>query len=406
MGGSAASLAAVDFALVGHQESWRAAADVLAVLRGPARTPLPDDEIRDILPWIPPRPVCHVEIVSAAGAKARGLYIDSFIPPDRLDDAFMRDNIARVRGAAACAIKAGARIVSLGGFSSILIEGNFNQLPERQGTVFTTGNTLTVAFIVQGIRKMCALDGRNLRRSTLLIVGATGDLGSGCARCLARGVKRVLLHARNLERLRRLAAELEADGVEVEMATDLRQFSAAADVVICAASLASPSLLLGRTAPDAIICDAGYPKNLSPGAEMPGAKVFFGGLGQVTGGLAFTPDFHGILNRHPFPDVVHGCLLEGMALALEHRFEPFSQGRGFITPERVEEIETIATRHGIYLAPLYNADGPLEHAHDSLNLEGLINPYTTLEIGNRRTRFPVAAEIAFATAGEARRAAR
>jgi predicted amino acid dehydrogenase len=93
--------------------------------------------------------------------------------------------------------------------------------------------------------------------------------------------------------------------------------------------------------------------------EMPGVKVFFGGLGQITGGLRFAPDFRGILNRHPFPDVVHGCLLEGMALALERRFEPFSQGRGFITPERVEEIQNVAARHGIYLAPLYNADGPV-----------------------------------------------
>jgi hypothetical protein len=93
---------------------------------------------------------------------------------------------------------------------------------------------------------------------------------------------------------------------------------------------------------------------------MPGAKVFFGGLGQVTAGMTFTPDFHGILNRHPFPDMAHGCLLEGMALALERRFEPFSQGRGFITPDRVEEIEAVAARHGIVLAPLYNAQGPLE----------------------------------------------
>ena len=370
----------VDFALIGHQESWRAAADVLAVLRGPERTPLTDDEIKDILPWIPPRAVCHVEVGSIVGAKidgarARGLYIDSFIPPDRLEAAFVHDNVARVRGAAACAIKAGAKIVSLGGFSSILIEGNFNQLPERHDTVFTTGNTLTVGFIVQGIKKMCALEGRDLRRSTLLIVGATGDVGSGCARCLAPLVKRVLLSARNLERLRRLAAELQAGGVQVELATDLletgllkndlQRFSAEADVVICAASLASPSLLLGRIAPDAIVCDAGYPKNLSPSAQMPGAKVFFGGLGQITGGLKFAPDFHGILNRHPFPDVVHGCLLEGMALALEGRFEPFSQGRGFITPERVEEMETIAARHGIYLAPLYNADVPLEDGLDA-----------------------------------------
>jgi fatty aldehyde-generating acyl-ACP reductase len=356
---SAGRTTEVDFALVGHQESWRAAADVLGVLRGPERTPLPDDEIRDILPWIPPRAVCHVDVGSIAGAKARGLYIDSFISPDRLEADYIRENIARVRAAAACAIRAGAKIVSLGGFSSILIEGNFDQLPERHETVFTTGNTLTVGFIVQGIEEMCALEGRDLRTSTLLIVGATGDVGSGCARCLAPLVRRVLLSARNVDRLRRLAAELEADGVEVEVATPLQQFSARADIVICAASLAAPSLLLGRIAPDAIVCDAGYPKNLSPNAEIPHAKVFFGGLGQITGGLRFTPDFHGVLNRHPFPDVVQGCLLEGMALALERRFEPFSQGRGFITQERVDEIEAIAARHGIRLAPLYNADGPL-----------------------------------------------
>jgi len=366
MGDSVASVARrertndVDFALVGHQESWRVAADVVAVLRGPKYTPLPDDEIRDILPWIPPRAVCHVEVDSTIGMKARGLYIDSFIPPDRLGDAYVHENIARVRGAAAYAIRAGAKIVSLGGFSSILIEGNFDHLPERHDTVFTTGNTLTVGFIVQGIKKMCAVEDRKLGRSTLLIVGATGDVGSGCARCLAPFVRRVLISARNVGRLRRLAAELESHGVEVEIATDLRRFSAEANIVICAASLAAPSLLLGRIAPRALICDAGYPKNLSPGAQMPDTTVFFGGLGQIIGGLRFTPDFHGILNRHPFPDVVHGCLLEGMALALEGRFEPFSQGRGFITPERVAEIETIAGRHGIHLAPLYNADGPVE----------------------------------------------
>src|SRR5277367_1534623 len=118
----------IDFALIGHQESWRAAADVLAVLRGPKYPPLPDDEIRDILPWIPPRAVCHVVAASIGGRPgretARGVYIDSFIPPDHLDAAYMHENLLRVRAAAACAIQAGAKIVSLGGFSSILIEGN------------------------------------------------------------------------------------------------------------------------------------------------------------------------------------------------------------------------------------------------------------------------------------------
>ncbi len=75
----------LDFALIGHQESWRSAADVLAVLRGAERARLPDEEIREIFPWIPPRAVCNVEVASATGATARGLYIDCFIPPDRLD---------------------------------------------------------------------------------------------------------------------------------------------------------------------------------------------------------------------------------------------------------------------------------------------------------------------------------
>jgi predicted amino acid dehydrogenase len=350
----------VDFALIGHQENWQPAADVLAVLRGDAGARLRDEEIREIFPWIPPRAVCGVEVASATGAKARGLYIDCFIPPDHLGCEYIHDNFGRVREAAACAINRGARIVSLGGFSSILIEGNFDRLPNRCDTTFTTGNTLTVAFIIQGIRKMCGVEGREIARSTLLIFGATGDVGSGCARCFAPFVKRVILCARNAERLRILASELEADGIDVEIATCLERVPFAADIVICAASLASDSLELGCIAPGAIVCDAGYPKNLSSRGNRDGVRVFFGGLGQISGGLSFMPDLEGVLNRHPFPHVAHGCLLEGMILALARRYEPFSQGRGFITREGVEKIEALAALHGVHLAPLYNAKGPLE----------------------------------------------
>src|SRR5579863_5584770 len=233
----------LDFALIAHQESWRAASDVLAVLRGSDLPPIPDEDLRDLFPWFPPRAVCHIEHRSVLGHSAHGIYIDSFIPPDRLGYEYRRENIARVRDAAACAIRAEARIVSLGGFSSILIEGDTNYLPEKGDTVFTTGNTLTVAFVVQGIRKMCALQGRDLSEATLLIVGATGDVGSGCARCLAPLVNRVVLNARNIDRLRGLAEELSAGGTAVDITTDLEQLSVQADIVICVASLASSSLL-------------------------------------------------------------------------------------------------------------------------------------------------------------------
>ena len=80
--------------------------------------------------------------------------------------------------------------MSLGGFSSILIEGNIDRLSGHGGTVFTTGNSLTFAFIVQGLERVCVLEERDLRSATRLIVGATGDIGSGAARCLAPRVKR------------------------------------------------------------------------------------------------------------------------------------------------------------------------------------------------------------------------
>ena len=352
-----------DFALIGHQESFQAAADVLNVLRGPTHAPIPVDELPHLLPWIPARPVCHIDHRSTLGTSAHGLYIDSFIPPDRLDPAHLHDNLARVRDAASSAIRAGARIVSLGGFSSILIEGNFAHLPPHPHTVFTTGNTLTCAFIVQGIQQMADLAAIDLAQATFLIIGATGDVGSGCARALAPRVRRTLLHARNPHRLRILQHELAPHNASI--AFHLEPAAAEADIVLCAASLASASLHLHQLPPHAILCDAGYPKNLASTATH--ANIFFGGLGQITGGLSFTPDVHGVLNRHPFPDVVHGCLLEGMVLALERRYEPFSQGRGSITPQGIAEISRIAARHGVVLAPLYNASGPLSRPSSQLH---------------------------------------
>jgi predicted amino acid dehydrogenase len=170
----------------------------------------------------------------------------------------------------------------------------------------------------------------------------------------------MVLCARNAERLQMLAEELRCKGVVVDVADNLRLLPGRADVVICAASLASPSLLLEGVAPDAIVCDAGYPKNLAP--EFVGETVFFGGLGQIAAGMTVRPDIYGALHLHPYPNVLHGCLLEGITLALERRFEPFSRGRGLITSERVSEIESMAERHGIHLAPLSNAAGPVGHS--------------------------------------------
>jgi len=357
-----------DFALIGHPESWGAAAAVLSALRG-RQPPIPPQDLHEILPWLPPRTVCRVSVASTRGSTAHGVYIDSFIPPDRLEARFLRENLARVREAAKYAIREGARIVTLGGFSSILLEGKLDLLPQHPATAFTTGNTLTVALIIRGMERATEVAGRCLGTSSLLIIGASGDVGSGCACCLAPRVKRLLLCARNLDRLQKLGAQLMGLGTEIEVGTDVQQLAAKADLIVCAASLAAPTILLEGVAPGAIICDAGYPKNLQPGFAPVHGAVFFGGLGQATGGFRLDPDLQGILNPHPFPNVAHGCLLEGMALALEGRFEPFSRGRGLIRASRVDEIWEIALKHGLTLPPLFNAEGSVEERISNLSLE-------------------------------------
>ena len=56
-----------------------------------------------------------------------------------------------------------------------------------------------------------------------------------------------------------------------------------------------------------------------------------------------------------------------------------------LTQERVDEIEAIAGRHGIYLAPFYNADGPVAAE--------LVPP---LEIAGRNGVGPMVAPVGYA----------
>lgn len=350
----------LDFALIGHPETWDAVTAVLSALRGPDRGPVSREDVEALVPWLPPRPICRMTVRSTRGTEARGVYVDAFLPPDRLGPEFLRENLQRVRAAAECVVREGARITSLGGFSSILFEGRPDLLPRDRGTEFTTGNTLAAAFCVHGLARAVELAGRDLREETLLVVGASGDVGSGCARWLAPRVKRLLLCARHPGRLARIAEELARTGTSVVADTDLPRLVPEADLVLCAASLPAPTLDLAALPAWAIVCDAGYPKNTRRDSGSHPWVSFHGGLGQVTAGLSIEPDLNGILNAHPFPDVAQGCLLEGMALALEGRFESYSYGRGRITPERIDALYEIARRHGLVLAPLFDSEGPVE----------------------------------------------
>jgi len=348
--------AKVRFALIGHLDSWEKTAAVVQSLRGGLRGPISVRDVREIVPFLPPRTVCRVTVFSTDGSCAHGVYVDAFLSPERLGEGSVRENIRRIREAASYAHREGASVAALGGFASIVLEGKVDLLPSHDEVAFTTGNTLTVAYIVKALERASTLAARPLRSQTVLILGATGDVGSGCARYLLGRAGRLLLCARNPHRLRRLQRSLVSDTTTVSISTEPEEFLSRADVIVAAASLAAPRFSLRSVASDAIVCDAGYPKNtLSDGT--PGPVVFFGGMGQVLGGLQLAPDLMSVLAPHPAPNIVQGCLLEGMLLALEGRFESYSRGRGNIQPGQVDEIWGLAKKHGFALAPFFNDQG-------------------------------------------------
>lgn len=353
--------AGVDFALLGHQESWAKISSIVHALRDARRAPLSLSTLRETVPWIPPRTLARLTVSSFPQRRvARGVYIDTFITPDELDARALKRSAAKVRTALECAVREGARLAALGGFTSIVLEGAWPEVArfEAEGLVLTTGNTLTAALIVKGIEQAAQLRGIELERATVLIVGSTGDIGSACAAYFGARVKRLLLVARNAERLERQADRLRASAVDAHTALDIRPLLPAADIILCVASLASPTLDLSSCRPEAVVCDAGYPKNvrLVP-SEAGSERVFWGGMGRVLGGWYSASSLLDAFYRFPLPHIAHGCMLEGMLLALEGRYEPFSQGRGRITPERIEEMWGIAQRHGFVVAPLFDQAG-------------------------------------------------
>lgn len=344
------------FAALGHQENWGQIARIVGTMRTPPQLPLTDAELREVVPWIPPRTVSRLHVAAADdSAEVAGIYIETFITPDELAMPLNRRILEKVRDGIKAAEREGARVVTLGGFTSILLEGtNYQPI---DGFALTTGNSLTAALIVRGIERAASLLGRPLDAETLLVIGATGDVGSACARSFAGRTRQLLLAARNQRRLDAEAALLRDSG-PVTASTNVTALLRQATMIVAVASTVEPTFTMADCHPDAVVCDAGYPKNICVNhGSMGRRRIFWGGMGVLGGGIRSDNGVVETIYRFPRANVAHGCMLEGMVLAIASRYESFSVGRGRITPARVEEMWQLASASGVTLAPLFDSIG-------------------------------------------------
>jgi fatty aldehyde-generating acyl-ACP reductase len=346
--------ACLDFAVIGHQDSWQNIERFMNSMRGPQQDKLPVGKIKAGFSFIPPRDIFRVKVKSSCGVEINGVYIETFIDPDKLGASFAKTNIGKVIQAAAWATKMGAGIVALGGFTSIVLEGNLDSFAAHP-TKFTTGNTLTAAYIVKALEKTAENRSIDIGKSNILVIGATGDIGTACVQYLKRKAGKLLLCARNLQRLEKLAAKLQQEQAVVQYGVSANELMPEADIIICAAS--ATGIELSNCKKDVLVCDAGYPKNIENGIRDDNVHLFHGGMGQVSSGYEFNPDYSASIYHYASPYIIHGCILEAMILAFEKRFENYSSGKGNITVDKMEEIYSLAVKHGIDTAPFYNANG-------------------------------------------------
>lgn len=256
----------------------------------------------------------------------------------------------KIKASVLHAIGKGANVIVLAGFTSIL--GNQGEeiredIGKKREVVITSGNTLTSAICLKGIERAVKEFEFDIQSQTVAIVGATGDIGSVCAKILASKSKRIILSSRNLNVDNQLYNEIKNNlNRNVTIENDVRLAVSNADLVLVTTSSVFPLISFSDLKKNSIICDVSLPYNISKKdyESQNSIFVFDGGKARVPNianlnskkWIDFTNNFHSI----------PGCLLEGLILALENMKEDFSLGRGNITQEKIDLIYRLAVEHG------------------------------------------------------------
>lgn len=243
--------------------------------------------------------------------------------------------------------KLGAKILGLGAFTSVVGDAGVT-IARHLDVPVTSGDAYTVSIALQALRRAAAQMGIPMREASAAVVGATGAIGRTCAEVLAGEVAELTLIGRRRAVLDTLGETLQ-DGskaarvrVSTEIA-DLRQSQLIVTVTSALQGVLRPEYLR----PGSVICDVSRPRAVSAhvAVHRDDVLVIDGGMVDVPGHVDFHFDF-GLP-----PGKAYACMAETMALALEGRFEDYTLGRE-IGRARVEEITSIAERHGFRLSGL------------------------------------------------------
>jgi fatty aldehyde-generating acyl-ACP reductase len=329
-----------DFAFIIHPIELD---DVFRKLKFMKKWPVP--VVETVVKALPPFKVSEITGVQSDIAETSGYFVSCPLTSKQMV-ALPEDQVIRkIIRAGKVAEKLGAKIVGLGAMTSVVGDAGIT-VARNLNIAVTTGNSYTVATALQGTKKAAELMGLDLARAEVLVVGATGSIGSVCARILARDARFLTLMARDKNKLEHLASRiLRETGLAARVTGDIKRAVQRADIIITVTGSADAVIDVMDLKPGAVVCDVARPRDVSKRcAELrDDVLVIEGGVVEVPGNVDFGFNFG-------FPvKTSYACMAETMMLALEGRFESFTLGRD-VSVGQIDQITAIADRHGFKLA--------------------------------------------------------
>jgi len=313
---------------------------------------LPDKLVESFAAHLPPARVARITGAASpsTGQRVEGQLIALGATPRQMmrrDASFTYRRLVR---AARMARRDGARIMGLGAFTSVVGDAGVSVARESPIAV-TSGNSLTVVATLEAAKQAAARMGiTDLDRGKAMVIGATGSIGSVCARMIAQAIRDVVLVSIEPEKLIDLKRTIQAEtpGARVTVATRSAGSVGSCDLIVTATSAFGQRILdITQCKPGAIVCDVARPPDINEEEAMlrPDVLVIESGEVLIPGHV----DFHYDIGLPP--GVSYACLAETALLAMEGRFESFTLGRQ-ISVERVKEIYGLFKKHDFRLAGL------------------------------------------------------
>ena len=320
------------------------------------------NSLEKIMAYAPPFVYSKVSgIQSPTGVEAEGWLISVGGTPREIMAHDPEFTYRRLLDAAAMAKKLGAQIMGLGAFTKVVGDAGLT-VAKRAPLPITTGNSYSASGALwaahDAVLRMGLLPapkGKERVKFKAMVVGATGAIGSVCARLLAKAAEEVYMVSPETAKLLALKDSIlkETPDAQLFLSAQADKDIGAMDMIVTATSGAGKKVLdIMKVKPGCVITDVARPLDLPPSevAKRPDVLVIESGEIRLPGKVEMK-------NIGLPPNVAYACLAETIVLALDGRFENFTVGRG-IEWEKVREIYKLGLKHGMQLAEISGVNGP------------------------------------------------